>query len=488
MTTGREPVGKTALAEGVGTTVSQRTYGDKKVAPGSPEQATVGPVPVTAQSRMGLVSAMVIVACVLMGFGDAADYGQYDAVAIILVGAGCLLVGTTLLRRYNCRAASARLGRIALETAFAVAPVSAIAFRGNLYGRGPFLYLSIALMILASGAALFLVLAGQHRTALLVCVALVSAAAMATVISSPAPRIDVWDMYQAVARGLLHLHNVYTQQWPRHFPGQATTYAYFPGSAIVLTPFYLAVGDVRYGVIAALALSGWLIGRLSRAPEAAAFGALLLLYPRLTYSVEQSWSEPLVLAALLLMVVAVGRRRTGWAVAAFAVLLTFQQYDLIFIPLAAAWKDFGARRTATAIIAAGAFVTPWALAAPRAFVRGAITYDLHYEFSYQSLSLFRDLSELATPVAYVVLVAALLTALVLTVRRVHLGGSFLLGCGVLLASFDLFDKVTRFNEWELVVGILLAAGAQALGTGAEEVPGGVLGGDGSYHNYNRMEK
>jgi hypothetical protein len=34
-----------------------------------------------------------------------------------------------------------------------------------------------------------------------------------------------------------------------------------------------------------------------------------------------------------------------------AVLLTFQRYDLVFVPLAAAWKDFGAAWTGPAEVA-----------------------------------------------------------------------------------------------------------------------------------------
>ncbi len=65
---------------------------------------------------------------------------------------------------------------------------------------------------------------------------------------------------------------------------------------MVLTPFYALFGDVRFGVILALLVSAVLIGRMARDPQAAIFGALLLLFPFLTFSVEQSWSEPLSLS------------------------------------------------------------------------------------------------------------------------------------------------------------------------------------------------
>ncbi len=89
--------------------------------------------------------------------------------------------------------------------------------------------MSIVLVILAAAAALVFVILRFPRQALAASVLLVGGACIAMVIASPAPRIDVWEMYQAVARGLLHGHNVYTQHWSPKLPDQATIYAYFPG-------------------------------------------------------------------------------------------------------------------------------------------------------------------------------------------------------------------------------------------------------------------
>jgi hypothetical protein len=271
-------------------------------------------------------------------------------------------------------------------------------------------------------------------------------------------------MYQSVARGLLHGHNVYTQHWNPKLLDQATIYAYFPGAAVVLTPFYALFGDVRFGIILAWLVSALLIGRTARGPQAAAFGALLLLFPYLTRSVEQSWSEPLILVVLLLMVGAVKSDRPGWAILALAVLLTFQQYDLIFVPLVAAWPEFGLKRAVLSVASAAAFIAPWALTAPHAFVQGAIVYEFRYPFASLSLSVFHPLSNVSDVLAYAVLLVGLGVALLIAMVRVHEGGSFLMGCSVVLVTFDLFDKLSRFNEWQLAAGVVLAAGAEALGS------------------------
>jgi hypothetical protein len=55
-------------------------------------------------------------------------------------------------------------------------------------------------------------------------------------------------------------------------------------------------------------------------------------------------------------------------------------------------------------------------------------------------------------------------ALLVAMARVHNGGGFLMSCGVVFVTLDLVDKLSRFNEWELAAGVVLAAGAEALGS------------------------
>ncbi len=415
-----------------------------------------------------MASLLAIAAVLCFGIGDGLRGGKYGTGAIVLVLLGVVLVWSASRSAYGRPGygrllVSERNTRIAVGLVFEVLFIAELRFRGDLYGTGRAETVSIVLVILAAAAALVFVILRLPRGALAASVLLVGGACIAIVIASPGPRLDVWEMFQAVSRGLLHAHNVYTQHWSPKLPGQATIYAYFPGAAVVLTPFYALFGDVRFGIILAFLVSAVLIGRMARDPRAEMFGAMLLLFPYLTFSVEQSWSEPLTLVALLLMVWAVKSERHGWAIVAFAALLTFQQYDLVFVPLAAAWTDFGVKRTAVSVALAAAFVAPWALAAPHPFVQGAIVYNIHYVFSYLSLSLFHQLSDVSGALAYGALVAGVGTALVVTMKSVHNGESFLMGSSVVLVTLDLFDKVSRFNEWELGAGVVLAAGAEALG-------------------------
>ncbi len=104
------------------------------------------------------------------------------------------------------------------------------------------------------------------------------------------------------------------------------------------------------------------------------------------------------------------KRGLGWAIVALAVLLTFQQYDLLLVPLAAAWTDFGVKRTAVSVGLAAAFIAPWALAAPHASFRVRL-FTSSITRLRPSLSLFHRLSEVSGALAYGVLVAGVGIAL-----------------------------------------------------------------------------
>ena len=86
----------------------------------------------------------------------------------------------------------------------------------------------------------------------------------------------------------------------------------------------------------------------------------------------------------------------------------------------------------------------------------------HYVFAYLSLSFFHVLSEVAGGLAYTALVIGMLLALTISVVRIRRGDSFLMGSSVTLVTLNLLNKISRFNEWELAAGIILATGAEAL--------------------------
>ena len=144
------------------------------------------------------------------------------------------------------------------------------------------------------------------------------------IASAPQPHIDVFFLLQGSTKGLCHGKDMYRQQWaasrasyPSH--GLFDVYPYLPWTSVLLLPFRLLFGDIRYGLVAALAVAAALSrragGRHRRVQPARYVPALLplliALHPKVTYAHQLSWTEPLLVALLAGMVLAAERGRTG---------------------------------------------------------------------------------------------------------------------------------------------------------------------------------
>ncbi|HXQ75260.1 MAG TPA: hypothetical protein VN791_02100 [Acidimicrobiales bacterium] len=395
-----------------------------------------------------------------IGFGAAATDGSYTQTSVVIMAAGVALVVVTLVAGRSLRREDSALTGVTLAVA-TVAAAAAILPAG-IYGTDTAaLYLSRAL----TGVAALTVVAwalfgrGRGRLTAYAVVATMTAAGVAMVLASPRPSIDTWYMLQAATHGLSHGHDIYTLRWTSGIPGEVTNeFAYLPGSAVLLWPFHVLFGDVRYGLLTAMVVTALTLIRISRRPDDALVACLFLLYPRLLFGLEQSWLDPLTLLALCLCGYAVIRGRRGWAVVAFAVALTCKPYTWMLVPFAAIWKDFGWRRTALSAAAAAVFILPWAAANLHAFVSGAINLNLDLGFRRDSLSLYTtSVLHGLTPGLWfpaTAIVVAFGLALWRLPRDTY---GFFLGTATVVALFDLFDRLSFFNEWEFAAGLTFFA-------------------------------
>ena len=237
-------------------------------------------------------------------------------------------------------------------------------------------------------------------------------------------------------------------------------------------PFHALFGDVRYGVLAALAVTAVVLARVRGATSMVFLGAFVMLYPKAMFGLEQSWIDPLVLMSVCVAAYAVVRGRYGWAVVAFAVCLLTKQTAWLMLPLACFWKDFGWRRAALSAGGAVAVTVPWVLAAPHAFYRGAVSYNLFLPARLDSLSLYTTALVHGWSPGPAMVVVATLGAMALVVWRLpHDTYGFLLGSAVVMAAFNLANKQSFFNEWALAAGLVLAALAFGQATAPRQAGG-----------------
>lgn len=447
---------------------------------------TAGSVPLTVGPRLSLLAAWFCLA-----FGEATSQGGYSRGALLLVGlgTGLLIVAMTV------RTAGFPPG--ALWVAFGVVMVLVVAgavLHQSVFGSG--WQLTVSRAVLGAGAVVgtLCVTVGAfawrtHRTgparALhLVVVLLVAIAGVLAVQASPRPFNDVWAMLQATSRGLWHGLDMYHQHWQAPTGEDARYYTYLPGTPVILAPFRALLGDVRYGYVAVLTISSFLVARLRATLTAPISGCLLLLAPLAVAAVEEAWNEPLVLAGAVAMIYLVSRGHPGWAAVCFGAALATKQYAWVMVPFAAWWGSFGFRRTLAAMVGAVAFMLPWAVAGWHAFLNDTVislvntsgatgssgSAALYLRDSNLSLAGIAIRYSQQIPIALTMCVTALTAALAFW-RLPRDAFGFALGTAATLAVFDLFSSHAFFNQWWLVTCFVAVALACEPGSDMVELRG-----------------
>jgi hypothetical protein len=283
------------------------------------------------------------------------------------------------------------------------------------------------------------------------------------IVASPRPAIDVWFILTEGSKRMVGGGNLFTACWPGNTDRLTDcVYPYGPMTTVFQTPFRLALGDVRYSYVLALLVVAALLWRLAGPRTGPVLAVLVLASPKVTFLVEQTWTEPLLLMGVAVMVVCTLSGRTLLAVLALAFALACKQHVILLLPLAAWWPAFGPRRTLVASLLAGAVTLPWFLVDPKAFLDDALFFNLELEPRGDSLSLFTTALNqgVRPPFAAVAVLSLLAVALCLLVLPRTASG-FVLGCAIVQYVFDVLNKQSFFNHWWFVSGLLLLAVATA---------------------------
>ncbi|HEU5033526.1 MAG TPA: hypothetical protein VFT62_02080 [Mycobacteriales bacterium] len=407
-----------------------------------------------------LSSGGVLLAWCLLAIADASHAGYYSSAAV-----SCLLAGFVVL------VAAVALGRPLArpDRALLAAPAVLVVVEAVVNPTHPFLYLHgtdlhiVSALGVATAVAAAASLLAPHRwqrACWLSLVALAIATGVVTVVLIRDPGIDVWDLLQQSSSGLLHGDDMYRQHWSGS-TGLQAVYPYLPGSTLLLAPFRWLVGDVRFGLLTAAVLAAVVVRRMEHR-AAPAVSALLLGLPGWVLLINRSWTEPLLLAALAIVVLALLDERPAVAVIALAVALACKQHIVLLLPVFAIWPSFGLRRTAVSLAAAAAVVLPWFAAGPGDLWHDAVHANLALQLEPRALNLPSLLLRYDLHVGFWLAAAFLAGAYGLVLWRVPRTPSGLaLACAIVLWAFDLANKQTFFNHYTLPLGLLAVAVASA---------------------------
>jgi hypothetical protein len=407
----------------------------------------------------------LLVAWALLAAGISLRDGTYSPQALLAVTCGYAVLVTLVLTGTRIPPlADLRDARRALVVPAVLIAVGAVIWARHWYAHGAWLTVSHW----ATGAAVVAGIAtlwpvwDRHRTAWLLPAGLAALAGVAMIIAAPRPHIDVWFLLQDSTRGLAEGKNMYHQTWPES-TGLYAVYPYLPITSVLLAPFRWLLGDVRYALLLAGLLASACTRRLAGSAGPALLPLLILLAPKATFALQQSWTEPLLVAALAGMVLAVRAGRARWAVVAFALALSTKQHMVLLIPLAMWWPAFGPRRTALAAGLAGVLVAPWVVADPVAFFHDAVYANLALDVQTRSLGLPSLLVRHGVTTSFLLTLVALAAVYALVYRRrlVRDGSGFALAGALVLWTLDLTNKQAFFNHYTLPLALIVLAIAAA---------------------------
>jgi hypothetical protein len=434
-------------------------------------------------------AALAASAAVALGLGLALSSGTLDPLALaVTTGATALAVAAAMPSsgqggRWGSRATVAllALGIVASVLHDAVYLPGVAVDPGRLGAFRPLLAAVSAVLLsyLWRGAPSW---ACRLRfPAVLVLCALMGAA---VIRASPSPGIDVWHVQQGGSIALAEGRNPYSALYPNVYgPGTdlidpallspdgrfQTTYQYMPLTLLLDLPGAL-LGDVRWSLLAAVLLAAWLIARLGRgllvAELAAAF---FLLQPQGFTVIELGWNEPLAIATLLLVPVALSRAQPGWILPgiAAAVAASAKQYaGLLLVPYLACVPR-PARWKALAVAAAGAIALalPFVIWGPSDFLRGVVLFQILQPFRADALSWPAAVAALGGGrwPAWIPFPLAAGLLLIALRRPTTIARSTALSAAVWLV-FVITSKQAFMNYYWLAVG-MLCAGTALLATG-----------------------
>ncbi len=430
-------------------------------------------------------NALLLAGWVAVALGIGTHDGRYAlpslALVVIgtgLVGAGVLGAGSRSGIRPRFPVAPAWTGRVTLAAAALTVGAAPLIWHPRYFAHGAG-WTASQVLAAAGGllaAATVLPAVGKldalkdRRWPFWTALGLMSAAGVTMIAAAPQPHIDVFFLLQGSTRGLLSGDDMYRQQWAAtrasyYSHGLFDVYPYLPWTSVLLLPFRIIFGDIRYGLVAALAgaaaLSRRMAGGITRPGTRyipALLALLVALHPKVTYADQLSWTEPLLVVLLAGMVLAAEQGRPRLAVACLMLALASKQHIVLLLPLAALWPRFGVRRALTAAGGALLLVSPWIIAGPHDFWHDAVDANIGLGYRADALCIATWVhKEFGHDPGFTLTGLGLLIAYAIAWRVRGDAFGFCAGAGLLILALDITNTQSFFNHYTLGMALVVMA-------------------------------
>jgi hypothetical protein len=341
--------------------------------------------------------------------------------------------------------------------------------------QGGFRWLALTALLLLSAYLCVHLRASLVKARFLLLLACFAVMGIAIIRASPRPWVDVWTLQQGASEALQRGLDPYSGTYPNIYGnltgkmysaellsgGRLAAYPYPPLTILTDVPGHLFFGDVRYSLLALMILGAWAMARVGQGASGELAALFVLYQPRTFFVLEQSWTEPLVLACFALAVLALARGRLTWAGVALGLLAASKQGSpYLLVPLAFALP--AGRRGKPIAIAAGvalAVMLPFALWDIHGFIRGVVRMQLLQPFRDDSLSLPALIAHLRPGDYSLLAVVGLLLGALLLALCLRKNPTLLQAVAAAAAAWFgvlLFYKQPFCNYYWLCVGLLCA--------------------------------
>jgi hypothetical protein len=435
---------------------------------------------------------MMCAAALFIGIGTVLT--QLDvstALVMVALGAASLAAvapGSWLLRQFRER--SVVMVLVAAIVIQAIASASQSTVPGTLY--------PVALLAVGAVGVHAVLVASRWRMIELAIVIGGHFVLMAIMLRvSGMPDIDVYRFQQEGSAALLRGDNPFAMTFlntagpdspyysPEVLDGDRLNFGFIypPLSLLLAIPGYVVAGDYRYGGLAAVSLTAFLIGSMRPGPLAIGAALLVLFAPVTGFVLYWGWTDPFVVVLLALTAVLAGRRAAGTPFA-LGLLIASKQYVaplylLAIVLLRGARRRVGLAKFASVpLVVASATIAPFLVWDAGALLYSTITVHLLQPFRIDSLSIPAMLARngILTPVpGWLPFIAAAAAMGVVLWRTPRTTAGFCVGAVVVLMTFFVLSKQAFLHYYFLPL-VALSLGIAATRWMAEpEEPIGVGG-------------
>lgn len=158
-----------------------------------------------------------------------------------------------------------------------------------------------------------------------------------TIIGSPKPYVDTFDIFKQVSQKVLSGQNPYTAAYTKTYAKTENHFHYLPMSFLTTTPFSFIFQDPRYSIIFFNLVSAFLLRLLFKnkllVESLNLYIALFLFLPRSFYMIEHMYLDPIIFTFFLLFYYFTKQKKYILSSIALSLFFSFKQNLIILLPI-----------------------------------------------------------------------------------------------------------------------------------------------------------